>query len=145
LEQKDSDGLVPLSDEVIHIHNIVEMAKLRFNNKIFLDLKVSKGLDGVKVLPLALVTLVENVLKHGTLNDPTNPARIIIEKVGEDKLQFSTWNKKRGGTKEVSTNIGLRNTVRRLEDVYGNRCSIAIDDKNDTFQTNIKLPLCLVS
>jgi LytS/YehU family sensor histidine kinase len=141
LEEQDGDGFVLLSSEVAHIRNIIEMARLRFNNRIFLDLSVSKEIDGIKVLPLALVTLVENVLKHGTLNDQTNPARISIEKLGQEQLQFSTWNRKRIGPKESSTNIGLRNTVRRLEEVYGNRCTIAIDDRNDSFQTSIKLPL----
>jgi LytS/YehU family sensor histidine kinase len=141
LQAQDSDGLVSLVDEVAHIRNLIEMARLRFNNGIFVELSLSEHLNGHKIVPLVFVTLVENVLKHGRLNDETHPAAIRMELSEGQELKFTTWNFKRTGPKESSTGIGLRNTIRRLEEAYGDLCTISIIDAKESFQTSIKVPL----
>ena len=141
LEKQDYNGFVLLSAESTQIRNVVEMARLRFDNRIFIELNISSDLDGFKIIPLALITLVENVLKHGKLNDPNAPAQIELRIEEGQELHFSTWNRKRVGSKEPTTNIGLKNTIRRLEEAYGAGCRGVIDDADDSFHTHLRLNL----
>ena len=117
IRPQDADGLVALSDEAEHISNVIEMAKLRFSNKIAIHLNT----------------------KHADLNDPLNPATIRIGVNTGKNIAFTTWNKKRLGPKEFSTGIGLQNTVRRLKDAYKETCTVTISDEEFEFAVNVRI------
>jgi two-component system LytT family sensor kinase len=141
LKPQDAEGLVYLADEAEHIQNIIEMNQLRFDNKLNVDFATGNIPDNVKIMPLLLITMVENVFKHGTTNSPEFPARIALRVDEEDELHFSTHNKKRVGPKEHSTGIGLNNTLKRLKNTYGERCDISVTDKPDEFKVEINIQL----
>lgn len=141
LKPQDAEGLVYLADEAEHIQNIIEMNQLRFDNKLNVDFTTSNIPDDVKIMPLLLITMVENVFKHGVTSSPDLPARIALSVNEQRQLHFSTNNKKRKGPKEHSTGIGLNNTLKRLKNTYGARCNVAVEDKPDEFKVEINIQL----
>ncbi|MFA6057235.1 MAG: histidine kinase [Taibaiella sp.] len=141
LKPQDAEGLVYLADEAEHIQNIIEMNQLRFDNKLNVDFTTGNIPDRVKIMPLLLITMVENVFKHGTTNSLEFPARIVLEVDERERLYFSTHNKKRTGPKEHSTGIGLNNTLKRLKNTYGERCNVSVADKPAEFKVEINIQL----
>jgi two-component system, LytTR family, sensor kinase len=139
LKPQDAQGLVSLADEAEHINNIIEMNQLRFSNKLNVDFKVSNISYDVKIMPLLLITLVENVFKHGVTNSEEHPAIIVLEVTESNNIHFSTSNKKKTGPKEQSTSIGLNNTLKRLENMYGNRSRVSILNEADYFSIVIDI------
>lgn len=132
IKPHDASGRVCLEDEIAHIENVLEINKLRFNQSIYIDFIYEGSLTNAKIVPLILLTLVENVLKHGQLNEPEYPATIHLKLEGR-QLTFITHNKKRSGPKEHSTSIGLNNTRKRLESTYGQHFSLTTKEQGDYF------------
>lgn len=124
---------VPLSEELEHIRNITDIARFRFNNKLCLELEFEGDFSNVRIVPLALITLTENVLKHAHLTDPATPGRIRLQWLEPGLLAFSTWNKKRSSREFPSHGIGLNNTMLRLREHYGDACTITVEDGVDYF------------
>jgi two-component system LytT family sensor kinase len=141
LQPHDEQGLVWLTDETEHIRNIIDINKLRFSNKLFITTDFNEDARSVKIIPFVLITLVENAMKHGMINNPEYPAMIKLHINDKLQLQFSTWNRKRNGPKELSTGIGLENTLKRLNNFYEDRYTIEIQDETDFFSVRLNINL----
>ncbi|PSK94714.1 sensor histidine kinase [Taibaiella chishuiensis] len=139
IKPQDRDGLARLEEEIEHLENVIDINRLRFNNSIYINFEVEGDPGELKIIPLVLITLVENVLKHGRVNDPSYPATIRLSVTGGNRLEFSTSNKKRSGPKELSTGIGLENIRKRLESAYGSHASFRTEEADDFFHTHLTL------
>lgn len=141
LKPQDAEGLVYLTDEAEHILNIIDMNQLRFDNALNVIFTVKGHLDNIKIIPLLLITLVENMFKHGITNTPANAATITLIVDEEHQLYFGTHNKKRMGPKDYSTGIGLDNTLKRLSNYYGEHCSVVVNDGTEYFDVDVQIQL----
>ncbi|MBK7884293.1 MAG: hypothetical protein IPJ81_11235 [Chitinophagaceae bacterium] len=107
--------------------------------------EVQGNAEGKLVAPMVLITLVENIFKHGDLHDADNPAFVYC--TIDDSIQtvyFSTHNKIRTGAYEGSTGIGLSNIEQRLQSLYKNNFSISTTDVGDTYKKEITMPYVAV-
>jgi LytS/YehU family sensor histidine kinase len=135
-EAYTEDGKVLLRDEVEHLRNFIKMNQFRFRNHLHVELEVKGEMNGAVIIPFVLITLVENIFKHGDLSDPEHPIRIIIERKGEG-LRYYSRNKKSKGPKELSTGIGLDNIQKRLQHAYGDAYTLNIQDEKDCYTTEL--------
>lgn len=137
---EDNNGKVMLTQEVKHLRNYIALNQLRFDNKLQIDFQVEGSLQFAMILPLVIITFVENCFKHGELGDADNPL-IIYLAVVQNQLTFRTHNKKRDGPKEKSMGIGLANTRKRLDIVYKDRYSLLIDNGADYYTCSLTMAL----
>ena len=70
-------GLANLQQELEHIQNVIKIHKMRFANNLFINLEVDGNPENIQIAPMVLITLVENIFKHGDLHDAKKPASII--------------------------------------------------------------------
>ncbi|GGF03940.1 histidine kinase [Hymenobacter cavernae] len=140
LKEEEHDGKVMLESEIKHLKNYIDINQLRFNNKLQIQYEVLGSVQFMMILPLVLITFVENCFKHGDLFDPDNPL-VIQLKMTENRLSFFTRNKKRTGPKEKTTGIGLINTQKRLDLAYPNRYSLDVHDEQDYFMYKLAIDL----
>lgn len=138
--QDSHGGKVMLDHEVQHLHNYVALHQLRFNNQLQVRFEIVGNVHFLMVLPLVLITFVENCFKHGELSDAANPVFISLMVEGS-QLHFCTRNKKRTGPKEKGTSIGLNNTQRRLALVYPKRHQLLVTDEQEYYTTNLVIDL----
>jgi hypothetical protein len=120
---EDQEGKVMLSQEVKHLHNYIAINQLRFNNQLQIDFEITGNLHFLFIIPLVLITFVENCFKHGELSDPVYPLTLRLAVV-QNELTFIARNRKRHGPKEKSNGIGLVNTRRRLDLLYPSRYTL---------------------
>ncbi|MCA8832860.1 sensor histidine kinase [Hymenobacter pini] len=137
---EDNNGKVMLSQEVKHLQNYIAINQLRYNNQLQIDFVISGNVQFLMILPLVLITFVENCFKHGELADAQNPLVIRLTTV-QNQLTFQTRNKKRLGPKERSTGIGLVNTRQRLEMLYKDRYTLLINDEPDYYTCTLNIEL----
>lgn len=130
------DGKILLKDEIEHLRNVIKINQLRFSNKLNVIFEVYGNVGEVMIIPFVLITIVENAFKHGELKNADQPIDIQLTVV-DDKLTFFCKNKKKTGPKELSTGIGLDNTQKRLDMVYGSKYSISIVDETDFYTTEL--------
>jgi len=140
--EEDSRGMVWLNKEVEHLQQVIKINQLRFSNKLQIGFSITGNTEGIRIIPLVLITLVENSFKHGELTDSTCPViiNLAVDASGK-KLHFEVRNRKKKGPKELSQGIGLDNTRRRLDWMYDNRYSFTIQDNGDIYSTELTLPV----
>lgn len=138
--RKSDDAKVMLEDEIEHLKNYIAINQLRFNNQ----LQIHFHLDGDPafrlIVPLVLLTFVENCFKYGELFDPEHPVCISM-RITNEELAFRTHNKKKDGPIEKSTGIGIDNTKRRLDVIYGDRYDLEIEDLPDFYTATLIISL----
>lgn len=138
LAEPERDGKVLLEKETDHIKNFIDIQRMRFDNNLHIDLTTEGRLQECRVIPLLLITFVENAFKHGQLNDHHHPLTIRV--TASDKLLiFQIQNRKSMDRKERSHGIGLQNIRNRLELIYPGKHELDIRDNKDEFIVNLKL------
>jgi two-component system LytT family sensor kinase len=120
LVSADDTRTVLLGQEVKQLENLIALCQMRFRNEFFLKFKKSGKIATIQVMPLILITLVENMMKHGDLGDKKIPAHIYLE-VNENRLLFTTFNKKRNTNLYPKNGVGLKNVEKRLGNFYQDR------------------------
>ena len=127
---------VPVRDEIEHVRNLIKMHQFRYRNKLAIHFEVEGVVNGAMIPPFILITLVENIFKHGELTDPEHPVQIRIT-LGEGHLHYFSRNAKKTGPKELSTGIGLENIQKRLQLVYGKHYQLHIKDETNFYTTDL--------
>lgn len=122
LEPNEGAGTVALASEVEHLKNVIRIHQLRFSHKLQVEFEINGDISGLQIIPLVLITLTENVLKHGALTDVQHPVKLRLEiNEARNRLTFSTYNKTKRGPKELSRGIGVENIRQRLQWAYPGR------------------------
>jgi len=137
LEDSKSE-LVPLAREIAQMENLIKLNRLRFEH--LLNLNYTKDIQngGAMILPIVLLTLVENMFKHGILNDPAHPAAIEVSSIGSEIL-FMTSNLARTTNKIAGQQSGLRNIEARLEHAYPKNYEFNYGLNENYFQAQLKI------
>lgn len=88
--QDNGDELVRLEDELKNIHNYIELEKLRFNDKIQVNIQIDENIDPQEVycIPFLFQPLLENIFKHA-FSSNIEQARIdIIISRKKNKVEY---------------------------------------------------------
>ncbi|RIV71165.1 sensor histidine kinase [Flagellimonas aequoris] len=135
-----------LRKEIIFINNYLDLEKMRYNENLQLDFKVTGESKGKKIAPLLLVQFIENAFKHGA-NKSIGKVKIGIDVHVEEKfLYFRVGNTKpkNPGTipKKSPGGIGLSNVEKRLKLRYGeDEYKLSIHEELDEYVVNLMLKL----
>lgn len=124
---KNSDGMIPIHEEIQHVKNYLSIEEARFSNRLQVSYTIDDGLDFL-VPPLILQPLVENALKHGLAEKSTNCLIDVTVKSCDDHIEMVVWDNGVGMTsstieaifdesKKVG-GIGLRNVIYRIKGIY---------------------------
>jgi two-component system LytT family sensor kinase len=140
LVSADDTRSVLLSEETGQLENLIELCRMRFTEQFFLRFNKKGKLSTVQIIPLVLVTLVENVMKHGDMGEKKHPAHIKLELEGT-QLKFETRNLKRNTNLYPKGGLGLKNIEKRLSNYYQDRYQLLIDDEEELFTINLIIDL----
>ncbi|RZL49694.1 MAG: hypothetical protein EOP00_06525 [Pedobacter sp.] len=137
---ESNDSWVDLSKEVEYVTSFVELQKLRFKDGAAVNITINGEIDGQKIVPLILISFVENAFKHGIANDLEDPIKINI--IANQKiLHFSVSNKKSKTNKDAMGGVGLNNVERRLQLLYPDRYKLNIVNSATHYTTELMLDL----
>lgn len=132
------DGKVMLKEEIEHVRNVIKINQLRFSNNLNVSFEVNGVVNGATIIPFILITIVENAFKHGDLKSGEHPISIRLD-IGDGGLRFFCRNKKKSGTKELSTGIGLDNIKKQLDLTYGGNYRLDIRDEAEFYTTQLTI------
>lgn len=113
LSEVEADGKVPLISEIENVKNFIKLNQDRFGQKLVLNFNVYGEVENQRIIPLAIMTLVENMFKYGDLFNVEKPAAVTITIV-DDHISVTTENKKRTGVRFEKHGIGIKNLENRL-------------------------------
>jgi LytS/YehU family sensor histidine kinase len=138
LTNADDDGKVRLEAEIDHIGNFIKLNQARFNQRLCVDLEINGDMGGLRIIPLVLITLAENVFKYGDLLNETCHAKIIANITGNN-LTFITQNMKKKNIREHGHGIGIQNIKKRLA-IY-HQYDLIIEDKEEEYKSILTIQL----
>lgn len=121
-----NDKLVFVQDEINIVKDYLELEKLRFEERLQIQIEVDESLKKATIPPLSIQTLVENAIKHGI--DKKMEGGLVAVKVErkENALQVSVQNPGALTGAEQSAGLGLKNLQERLQLQYNGRAALVI-------------------
>lgn len=132
---------VPLSKEIEYMENYISLEKLRLNEQIPIDFTIEGDPKTIQVVPLILITFLENAFKHGVSNNTKDGwIRIKIVLTGQ-KLVYTIENSKLREEQHEPSGIGLQNVRRRLELSYADHYALDIHDEQKRFAVRLEINL----
>jgi two-component system, LytTR family, sensor histidine kinase AlgZ len=132
---------VLLSKEIEYIENYISLEKLRLNNQIPINFEVDGDINLVKIVPLILITFLENAFKHGVSNNSTNAFISINLSVQNSTIVYTVENSKLATNNHEKSGIGLQNVKRRLDLSYPQKSSIEVVETGKTYKTCLTLDI----
>jgi len=117
-----NEGYVYLSEEIAQCENLIGLHRIT-QGAIYIELACGPDLGEIKLIPLVLLTILENMFKHGNLNDIENKATIDVYTF-EDKLRIESRNLPRSVKSKVGFGSGMDNISNRLKYAYHQNAEI---------------------
>ena len=132
---------VALSKEVQLLRNYVDLEKLRYGDKLKVDLDFDLKNENLMVAPLILLPFAENCFKHGGAGEDGFFKIKMQLKANSKTLVFDIANSKKNGRKNnhVNGGVGLENIRKRLTLLYPGRHELHIGDSPERYEVNLKI------
>jgi two-component sensor histidine kinase len=130
-----------LKREVEFLESYINLMKLRFNEKVIIVFNMPTFIPEKTIPPFLFTSLIENAFKHGISYKDESFINIDMT-IGEEKLLLVVKNSKADNNqKNDFSGIGIENTRKRLELLYGTNYHLEIIDNKDLFTVNLSIPL----
>jgi two-component system, LytTR family, sensor kinase len=115
----DSPHEVSLERELSFLERYLEIERIRFGDRLTIDLNVDQSTLGARVPNLILQPIVENAIKYGVAAiDRPSTVSISARKEG-DELVLRVRDDGPGIPRNAKRGVGLGNTEARLRQLYG--------------------------
>ena len=132
---------IVLKDEINLVKDYLNLEHIRYEERLSYDFKIAEDVQNCMIPPFMIQTQVENAIKHGISKLPGN-GNIIIEAFKLlDVLKIKVSNTGKLNTDKPLTGIGFKNSIQRLELLYGNHGEIFINEVNNFVVVEINIPL----
>lgn len=140
LEETDSDGKINLGNEAEQIEKLIKINQFRYDYPLDISYVTEGDLTLHKIIPLVLLTLTENLFKHGDLSGKSAVIRLSVTADGELKFYTSNHKRPQPPVKRIKS-IGIKNIKIRLSYTYGTGYLLAVNDTDDLYESELTLRL----
>jgi len=131
---------VALADELELLERYVNIQRVRFGDRLQLQLDVDEALRDVMVPSLSLQPLLENSIVHA-VERTTQPVRVSLRvAMAGEQLQVVVEDDGPGEGPELPAGIGLDNVRQRLVRLHGAQASLVAERLPRGFRTTLVLP-----
>jgi len=137
----ESEKKISLGEELEAVKNYLAIEKIRFEEKLAVEIEVEKAAEDFKVPCFLLNPLVENAIKHGLQTSP-KPLKIKISAKVSGRgliLEVANSGKLENVHNSNGTKIGLRNVRERLEKLFGERGKFELKQDGDFVKARIEI------
>jgi two-component system, LytTR family, sensor kinase len=125
---------VLLRKEIKFISNYVDIEKMRYGDKLDVDIRVSGEMEGRVIAPLIILPFVENCFKHGASEELEHSWVKVAIEVQPDGFVIKVENNKVSGNGHAKgEGIGIHNVKRRLDLLYSGKYDLKIINGEETF------------
>ncbi|NJB69909.1 hypothetical protein GGR42_000371 [Saonia flava] len=140
LYEKDEE-LISIKEELTLVNDYIELEKLRFEERLSLNITLDKSLEQVKIPTLSIQLLVENAIKHGIDKSIKGGIVSLVIVKSEDQITISVQNPGKI-TSNNAKGLGIKNLKERLAIQYKTAASFHLTElEDDVVEAKIILPL----
>lgn len=131
---------VPFRKEWKKVQQLIKIEQMRLLSPTNFEMHIADDVLDINIPPVILLPLIENVFKHGEVQDHAIPPSINAYLI-DDFLKIRIVNKiSISLQKDKQHGIGLDNIKKRLFYAYGDAASIEVLEKEDTFTVQLSIP-----
>ena len=119
----------------------LEIEKVRFDERLRLDIELDDKTLHQEIPTLTLLTLAENAIKHG-ISQSSQPGFIRMHSYIQEDHSWclEVVNSHFSQDRAPGTRVGQHNVKKRLELVYGNQSQFITREENQQYQVWMELP-----
>ena len=130
MREANAQGTGELGRELAMIRPYLEILKVRMEDRLQTEVRVSDGLLSAEFPPMMLQSLVENAIKHGLEPKAEGGLLTVSAEVNHGKLEVTVTDTGLGFGKSATagTGIGLSNIRERLALLYGNKACLSVTE-----------------
>lgn len=130
---------VPLADELRFVDAYLAVERVRFGERLRVDVTAAGDMSALLVPPLVLQPLVENAVRHGIARKPEGGA-IVIHMKREGSRLFVVVENDALDTPSRAEGIGLRNTRARIRQFYGPEARLESGRNGHRYRATLTFP-----
>ncbi|RZJ92606.1 MAG: histidine kinase [Chryseobacterium sp.] len=138
----DKQGkFINLGEELKHVETLLHLYRMRKNDNFNLKFEYGKETKHLTFIPLVLLTITENVLKHGDFSNRDHGACIRLY-TDRENFYIESTNRTGNHSRSISSGKGIKNIHQRLIYAYGT--DIVFQSNTDLlnqYSLNIRIPL----
>jgi hypothetical protein len=140
----ETDGTNTLGEELETLQTYLEIESIRFGDRLTVEFAAPDDLVDLPVPSFILQPLVENAVKYAVA--PTSEpviVRVAARREGDDLILTVSDNGRTGREAGApsGTGVGLANTRRRLDVIYGRAARLETIGYDDGFTALVRLPI----
>jgi len=154
------EDIITLEKELEHTRLYLEIQKLRFKDKIQVEMNVDENLLNCEICKISLQPLIENAIVHGIFTKPDKQGVIIIScyrledlcviKIRDDAgamnpEEVKEMMKERIYSKDTKSGYGIHNVNERIRLYFGEQYGLDFKLVNGWSVSVVKLPIRLKS
>lgn len=137
LRSQEESTDVPLQSELDHISNYIILQNMRYATDM--EFLISGDATNLRIGPLLLITLIENVFQHGELKHLSSKPEIKVT-ITDHELILTTKNLIRND-RRPGNGVGLANTRKRLDLEYPEKFLLEYSEVKNIFYLKLHLKL----
>jgi LytS/YehU family sensor histidine kinase len=136
-------GAVPritLKQELALAASYLEIERVRFGERLRVQIQSEPGLDDVPVPPLLLQPLVENAVRHGLATCLEGGLVEVEARRRGDLVWLTVTNPRDPDAGRRGTGFGLDIVRRRLSGAFGTQAALAVEPAPESYRVSITWP-----
>ena len=132
MREANAQGTRDLGREMSVIRPYLEILKMRMEERLHTEIRVSEGLLSAEFPPMMLQSLVENAIKHGLEPKADGGTLVVSAEIVHGRLTVTVTDTGLGFASSLQkaatagTGIGLSNIRERLQLLYGHRAALTV-------------------
>lgn len=133
---------VPLRQELETLQLYIDIQRVRFQDRLTVELNIDSQTLNARVPQLVLQPLVENAFRHGISKRASGGLVRIQSESRNGHLLLRVSDDGPGMTANSARNggIGLKNTLARLQKLYGEHSALRVDGSSAGFTVELEFP-----
>jgi two-component system LytT family sensor kinase len=135
---------IPLSEELDLVEKYLSLEKIRFEDRLNYRINVAPGALSYHIPPFMLQTIVENGIKHGISKLIAGGVLEVDAIVEDDILKIKVLNSGEyippDQRQDGREGIGIVNSHKRLQLLYGDKSYLKIQSLEDAVQVELAIP-----
>ncbi len=132
---------VLLQRELDFIGSYIHLMRLRFSQQVRVLFSYDKSVPMVDIPPLLFLNFIENAFKYGVDCDKESIIKIHF-RFTPTSIEMTTMNNNHSeAVRSERRGLGISNSRKRLDLLYGDRYTLAISDKERIYCVDLKIPL----
>jgi LytS/YehU family sensor histidine kinase len=132
---------IPLKEELNLVKDYLDLEKIRYEERLICEFEISENVLNALIPPFIMQSQVENAIKHGISKLP-GPGTVNISAADANGVLYvRVANSGKLNSQVPLTGVGFKNSIHRLDLLYGEKAGITITEEHDWVVVEIHLPL----